>query len=274
METNPLETVPQRNTPEGSSNWEARKPFILGKEHFEFQMDFAKILQSKTSESLLQVIKGNSPLLRRHVYEFGDDLKIIGLRQGVTEENILDFAYIEYTEATDTHVIPYHEDGGHRYGCFSYDVPRESTGARIHFANAEFDTTSPLDNSKYEQRKLELKDVLQDIKSNSPDIQEIQGLSWLYNLSAYCRLFPQSYIDNVVVEDDPFQWARGTTIWGQFVDHAGNLKQESADELLRRMSELPVGEPLSALFGKDSPILPPLKTWAPIEDFYIQFGIL
>ena len=204
-------------------SWEARKPFILEKDFFELQMEFAKEIQHKTHEPLLEVIKKRTSDLRLNAFE-REGYKMLGLKPGITEDNIVDRSYQEYLKTSDEDPVEYHPEGSTRFGCFYYDQDEKKEKIRIHFFNAEFDSVGPLDKTKIELRKKEMKDMLGDIKIKYADVQEISGLSWLYNLPSYKRLFPTNYIDNLEVNDDPFQWARGTTIWGQFIDNKYHLK--------------------------------------------------
>jgi hypothetical protein len=258
----------------GFPQWEARKPLILGREHFEFQMEFAEEIHHQTGKPLLDIIGSRTSLLRLNAFEFDEDGRMHGLKPGITEENVVDKAYAEYLSEADEEPVQYHKEGGSRYGCFYYDEADDETkdAIRIHFFNAEFDKVGPLDQSKIGLRKKEMTDILGDIKTRHPNAQEIHGMSWLYNLPSYRRLFPQSYLNNLMIEDDPFQWARGTTIWGQFMDNQYRLKQDLAQELLTRLKALPADRPLSDLFREDSPIMAPLTTYGPIKDFDDMYG--
>ncbi len=253
--------------------WEACKPLLLGKEHFELQFAFAKEIATKNNKQLLNVIAERAGWLRSYAFEFDEKHRIIGPLPGVTEENVLKRAYEGYVNDHKDEAVPYHREGETRYGCFSYDMAEDKQALRVHFFNAEFDTVGPLDKTKIAERQHELADMLIDIKRRYPDMQELRGLSWLYNLSSYKRLFPQSYIDNLKINTDPFQWARGTTIWGQFMDYQYNLKQDLADELIRRVRALPPGANLSSIFDGGPPLMPPLETHASPADFYEMYNV-
>ena len=56
--------------------------------------------------------------------------------------------------------------------------------------------------------------------------------SWLYNLDAYRRLFPLSYLATAHVAAGRFQHM---PLWGQFVDRHGAIKEEPARQFLERL---------------------------------------
>lgn len=255
-----------------SETWEARKPLILEKDFFELQMKFAQELQQKTHKPLLDIIKTRTSDLRLNAFN-REGYKMLGLKPGITEENILDMSYQEYLKTADENAVEYHPEGSTRFGCFYYDQDDKKEKIRIHFFNAEFDTLGPLDKTKIELRKKEMKDMLNNIKTKYKDTKEISGLSWLYNLPAYKRLFPQSYLNNLEMNEDQFQWARGTTIWGQFIDSQYHLKKELADELIRRLKELPADQSLSEVFKEGPPLMAPLSSHGSLQDFYEMYGI-
>ncbi len=91
------------------------------------------------------------------------------------------------------------------------------------------------------------------------------GASWLYNLDAYRRLFPKSYLATARVLPGRFQHM---PLWGQFVDRHGEIKEDMARRLrerLRRQSSL---EGLDQCFP-----LPVLTVEAPVSEFYVFYGV-
>jgi len=267
-------TPPPENRPsEKDVAWEARQPLHVKKDFFDFQLQFAQILSKKADVPLVDIIASATSELRKNAFNH-DEYKMLGIKDGVTEENIADFAYEEYLKSVRVQPVEYHPEGSERFGCFYYDQDsNEPSTIRIHFTNNEFDTVSPLDQTKIQAREKELKDVLNDIKLKFPETQKIHGESWLVNLPAFMRLLPDSMKNNAVIDERRMQWARGTTIWGQFIDSQYNLKQDLAQELLERAKELPKDAHMSELFKNGSRILPPLATQAPISDFYAMYGV-
>ena len=256
-----------------NTTWEARKPFVIGKEIFEFELEFVKEIQHKTGVSLIDIIKQRAPVLSRHVFEYDKEDKFIGLKPGINEENIVDAAYEEYLKTYDEKPVEYHPDGSTRFGCFYYDQENTKQLVKLHFSNKEFDTIGPLDKKKINLRKKEIHDLLSDVKKLYPNTKEVSCTSWLLNIESFKRLFPQSYLDNLKVDDRRVQWARGPTIWGQFIDSEYDLKKDLTNELLRRVKKLPKDSPISDVFKEGPPLMAPLEARGPIDDFYKMYGI-
>lgn len=260
-----------------NETWEARKPRLFPKELFNLQFEFAKALQRKSGGNLLDIIKTRTSSLRFGLYEYNDDNTLKGEKPGlaeITEEGLADFAYENYLkEDGNPEPAEYHPEGSTRFGCFYYDHNKADNSLRIHFVNTEFDDVGPLDKSKIEERKREIKDMLADIKMNFPERQEINGLSWLYNLDSYKRLFPDSYTSNLQEEKGKFQWARGTTIWGQFMDNKLTIKNDLAQELMKRVNNLMPDQELPDVFKEGPPLMPPLKAQGSLQDFFEMYHI-
>lgn len=283
-----MENFPNNNTDArkedgsflGKATWVSREPITIGKEYFELQYEFAKILSEKTDYSLLKIIDICTPLLRTYIYIQNDSHTSMHLRNGVSENNVLQFAYHAYLQTAQSkkELMVYHPDDSTVYGCFSYDRDNmeQKKEIRIHFQNREFDIVGPLDISKIEQRKKEMADMFRDIRMNHPDVETVTGLSWLYNIQAYRRLFPETYFQHESVNENIFQWRRGTTIWGQFIHGDYTVKTDTTRELLTRLRALQEIKPLSQLYKSstnNSPILPPLQEKGPIQDFYHMYAI-
>lgn len=260
-----------------NEKWEARKPLLFPREYFNLQFEFAKALQRKSGGNLLDIIKTRTSSLRFGLYEYNDDNTLKGEKPGltgITEEGLADFAYANYLKK-DGNPKPaeYHPKDSTRFGCFYYDHNKADDSLRIHFVNAEFDAVGPLDKSKIEERKREIRDMLADIKANFPEQKEINGLSWLYNLDSYKRLFPESYTRELEENKGPVQWARGTTIWGQFMDNKLAIKNDLAQELMKRVNNLMPGQELSDVFKEGPPLMPPLTARGSLNDFYEMYKI-
>jgi len=73
-----MENFPNNNTDArkedgsflGKATWVSREPITIGKEYFELEYEFAKILSEKTDSSLLKIIDICTPLLRTYIYIF------------------------------------------------------------------------------------------------------------------------------------------------------------------------------------------------------------
>jgi hypothetical protein len=154
--------------------------------------------------------------------------------------------------------LPAHE---RQFGCFSCAPPDEGGVVRIHFANRDSqDGAGPLSRLKMPNRMDELARMFAFIRATYSAVETVQGASWLYNLEAYCRLFPPAYAASRL------QPARvrlsGSSSWGQFLDHRGAVKPGLRDAFLRAFEDLDVRAPWQAF------PLPALRASAPIARFY------
>jgi len=59
----------------------------------------------------------------------------------------------------------------------------------------------------------------------------VHGTSWLYNVPAYRRLFPTAYIASA----RPVARLRALSLWGQFLDRNGCVRNDAAAMLLARI---------------------------------------
>lgn len=70
----------------------------------------------------------------------------------------------------------------------------------------------------------------------------VMGISWLYNIDAYKRLFPERYVESV--SSPAFSvHLNGTSTWGQVLDWRQAVKPAMRDSLLARLSNLRVEAP-------------------------------
>ncbi len=144
------------------------------------------------------------------------------------------------------------------FGCFAGAHAGNGT-LRLHFGNAEPDGRSPLAADRSEARRAELRCLLEHVRRTQPHISRIAGLSWLYNLPAYRRLFPESYLASAKIATGRL---RNMPLWGQFLDRHGGVRRGPATELLARLARQTGTDDLAACFP-----LRPLAVEAPIETF-------
>ena len=79
------------------------------------------------------------------------------------------------------------------YGCFYYSYLADEQTIRIHFINRETSGQSALSQARMPIRLRELGGMFHSIQTTLPEATTVRGGSWLYNLNAYCRLFPLEY---------------------------------------------------------------------------------
>jgi hypothetical protein len=119
------------------------------------------------------------------------------------------------------------------FGCFSYALSHEGR-IRLHFQNADTKGHSSLGVACVEQRRADLTALFAHVRRTLPEQVLVTGVSWLYNLNAYRRLFPASYIATARVINDRFQ---AMPLWGQFLDRYGGLKQSMVRPFLARLDQ-------------------------------------
>jgi hypothetical protein len=93
----------------------------------------------------------------------------------------------------------------------------------------------------------------------------VAGASWLYNIEAYRRLFPPPYLATARVVGDRFQ---RMPLWGQFLDHRGDLKPAIVREFRERLAHLQTIDGLGRCFPFQVRALE-----APVRAFYDFHGV-
>ncbi|WP_233885279.1 hypothetical protein [Paraburkholderia flagellata] len=125
-------------------------------------------------------------------------------------------------------------------GCFSY-AREPHGGVRLHFENTQTDNgMSPLDSRQLAARHVELRALIRHLRGHlresgcaSSDVL-IHGTSWLYNVPAYRRLFPAAYVASA----QPVARLRALSLWGQFLDRHGGVRNDAAALLLARVERV------------------------------------
>jgi len=149
-------------------------------------------------------------------------------------------------------------------GCFSCGYESGNT-ARIHFENRENEKESPLSYSQREMRYAELRKLFRFTLISHPEIENVCGLSWLYNISAYRRLFPPQYIASSKPVTGKY---RNMPLWGQFLCRNGEVRTEKADFFYEKLSRNPSLSEISGCFP-----FQPLAVKAPVTVFRHFFDI-
>lgn len=150
------------------------------------------------------------------------------------------------------------------FGCFSYAM-QDPCCVRIHFQNSDPATVSPLSIERYPIRLAELRSLFLDVCANHRDARRVVGTSWLYNLRAYRRCFPEAYLASAKAAKSRF---RNMSLWGQFLDRHGSIRAGIAEDFMLRLSAVTNLQALAFSF--------PLQAFAveaPIATFYRFYGI-
>lgn len=150
------------------------------------------------------------------------------------------------------------------FGCFSYSR-LDGDRVRLHFQDGDRDGRSPLAAERGERRKAELTALFADVNRTAPNPERVIGASWLYNLAAYRRLFPESYLATAHAIPRRF---RHMPLWGQFVKRDGALREDSAREFRERLGRHSSLEGLDHCFPFQV-----LALEAPVTNFCRFYGV-
>lgn len=131
---------------------------------------------------------------------------------------------------------------GPAFGCFSYDPPNASGILRLHFVPPESVEASPLASANVEARLSELRMMFEHIRRQERHATVVMGISWLYNIEAYKRLFPERYVESVRTPAFSVH-LNGTSTWGQVLDWRQAVKPAMRGSILARLSDLRVEAP-------------------------------
>lgn len=238
---------------------------IFPKDLLDLQLTFAEHVSASLRIPLEQALLDYTNLYVRFGLGRGFDAQhpvwlayLAGLR---TVANVRQYTHEFYLRVADAPTAPPTVE---RFGCFSW--AREGSEAiRLHFLNDEAGDVSPLSHAQREARQEELAAVFAHAKAIVGNAPKVVGISWLYNLEAYRRLFPPAYGDSRQVVRARF---RGMSLWGQFLDHRGRLKQSAARRLLNGLAQQPIAGELDRCFPFQV-----MTTEAPIQQFYAFYGV-
>ena len=125
-------------------------------------------------------------------------------------------------------------DKSQAFGCFSYDPPDQSGVLRIHFMPTSGANDSPLSLSSRSARTDELRSMFLHIRRTETRVTLVRGVSWLYNLDAYKRLFPPSYQASVRLPWFPLHM-NGSSTWGQVLNWRQEIKPAVRDAVIAKL---------------------------------------
>lgn len=235
---------------------------VYSKEFFGLQIDFARSVAKLTGLPLDRTLLDYTNLYIR--FGLGRDFLHThpiwchyadGLTRG---EDLYDWTYRFY--------LAQGADAGSAAtsACFSHEM-QDAECVRIHFRNGETSAASPLSMEQLPARLAELRSIFASVQRNAPHATRVVGTSWLYNLSAYRRCFPESYVASA--ETTPPRY-RHVSLWGQFLDRNGMLRRCAVQEFEGLLSGIADAQYLKLAFP-----LQALAVEAPISDFYRFYGV-
>ncbi len=128
------------------------------------------------------------------------------------------------------------------FGCFSYDAPDAAGVLRIHFIAPQSTRMSPLAAASIAERMDELRAVFSHVRRTERNAATVRGISWLYHLDAYRRLFPASYAASIQAPSFPLH-LNGSSTWGQVLNWRQEVKPVMRDALISRLATLRLEAP-------------------------------
>lgn len=199
---------------------------MYAKEYFDLQLKFARkmaVLSQRPWEQILRNYTSFYKTLRIPGWDFRTDhprwkAYLKEIETGDVATKTYQFYLEQLKEA---------EKEGKHFGCFSYTYAPNGRYIQLHFRNRDTSKEGPLSKERMGVRKGELKALFEDIRRKYPQAKEVFGFSWLYNLEAYKRLFPEKYVSSAKRIDN---WFKSTALWGQFLDSEGEVKPKLAKE--------------------------------------------
>ncbi|MEO5669838.1 MAG: hypothetical protein ABIR26_04015 [Ramlibacter sp.] len=153
-----------------------------------------------------------------------------------------------------------------RFGCFTYDPPDPEGRLRLHFMPEErHRQASPLAESKLPERRAELQALFSEVLRLYPGVRQVRGLSWLYHVQAYMRLFPGRYVASVTPPTAELHMT-GSSTWGQVLDYRHRLRPGIGKRVLDALGPSTLDAPWRAF------PLQPLAAAAAADDFFEWFA--
>ena len=232
------------------------------RDFFELQLRFADAVTERSGRPLRDVVLKLTSFHRR--FGLGDadqgvapqwDGFIQKLERLPTRDARVAWTQQFFETAPDETLRP----GRRFFGCFGFDKPDAEGVVQIHFLNHDGDGVSPLHRDKIARRQREIADVIACVDETCPTAQSIRGMSWLYHLEAYRRLFPPQYGTSRA----PARYMRlsGNSSWGQFTRHDETIKPELRDAFVANFDKIDLAAPWRCF------PLPALTVSAPLAVF-------
>ncbi len=238
---------------------------LVTRDFFRMQLEFAAYITSVTDTSLGAAIMDYTNIYIRLGFgrDFGaNNLEWLEYVGGLRSTPASNARYTYEVWQSRAEVQP--PDVIAISGCFSCGYESGNT-ARIHFENREGEKESPLSYSQQEMRYAELRELFRFVLTSHPEIENVCGLSWLYNISAYQRLFPPEYIASSKPVTGKY---RNMPLWGQFLCRNGEVRTDKADLFYEKLSQNPSLSEISTCFP-----LQPLAVKSPVKVFQHYFDI-
>lgn len=151
-----------------------------------------------------------------------------------------------------------------RVSCFSYRYEKETRTVRMQFANK--DPLGSLKQERMDARLAELRALIEGVRVDHPNATHVHGQSWLYNLPAYCRLFPPVFVSAPIPVPGEYTVLSS---WGPFMDRHGGVKPDLATAFRTAIASAITLDALLTCFP-----YPILSVSCDIAHFYTHYGVV
>ena len=238
---------------------------------FGVQLHYAGVLAAKSGMPLAEAIIFHTNFHRLFAYgnlsKMSPDPEFVALVGDIVAmppDARLDHLIAAYSKRPADPWPPERFPFGNHFAC---EAPNEAGIVRIHFRNRfNTDAHGPLHASNIAQRRADLTAMFGFVVKSWPEAKSVLGASWLYNMDAYCRLFPADYGASRTPLVGP-RSMHGLSTWGQFLDYRGRAKTEIVERFVQGLDALDVKAPwLSFPYQV-------LTTTAPVTSFRREFGV-
>jgi len=247
------------------------------REYFEVQVKFAKKWSELTGMSYTVSLLQNTVICGRIIgtwataasrRKWSDLVSAIESKADLTQvvDGIFD-AYIDQPHSLYKTIN--NEDGDRRrFGLFSYHYYAQTKTVKIHFTPGPRTKESGLSRAELSDCHIDLTRMFGHIALTQPEAEQVIGESWLLNIEAFSRIFPDTSIRHAVRIVPPQMRLNGNSVWGQFVDRLGRPKSSLCDRFLAAVNNAKDTRDLIDAFPY--PVLPLRDN---IENFYRFLGI-
>jgi len=237
-------------------------------DYLSIQLDFAQRTTELTGVTLYRALRNytsigrmaNLPHSTPDTHPFMTEMQqlVLATKYG----HLLGKLYYQYTEYA---LNPFPKEDRLNSGHFQLSIPDARAVCHVHFESNT--SADPLRTENLSQRRQELSQLFQILKNSehAKVVKEIGGFSWLYNLKAYCSLFPPDYTASGKTKD----WYGSLARWGQFLNNDYTIREDVAREFRQKMNNAQTVDDLKTSFRFSV-----LETRASVELFYNFYRII
>lgn len=204
-------------------------------EFFQLQADFALHLSQKHKLSLQEALFRNTAFYVRIIGHSDENLpdpmhpqwqKLIASMPADTGK-IADYFYDEYLKNESQKKHESKQITSHTEACFHVYYHQKSNRYELHLDNN--DPEGVLAHTRIAARKAELQNIYTEIVTKHGDDPILYVRTWLLNVNAFNRLFPNSFSQKAILWDSDNK-TYDNTHWGQFLDRHMGFRSDLAME--------------------------------------------